>query len=1010
MNKTPRLTLGVLRSGSFLGNIENMSEYDHLKIEKKWQKEWDKKKAYKTESISKKKKLYVLDMFPYPSGTGLHVGHPKGYIGSDVYARMKRMQGFNVLHPMGYDAFGLPAEQYALEHHIHPRKAVIENVKTFENQLSIIGLSYDWSRKVNTTDPEFYRWTQWIFLKLYNSYYNKDTDKAEPIENLIKKFEGAGSEWKQKTEKEKQDVLMNYRLAYEGYSEVNWCPVLGTVLANDEIVDSPKGPVSERGGYPVVKKEMRQWFLRITSYADRLLSGLDTLDWSEHIKEIQKNWIGKSEGSEIEFEILNKEFGYSVGDVTVFTTRADTLSGATYVVLAPEHPMVSHLLKKEIKNRDEVYNYIESSKNKTLEDRTGSKEKTGVELKGIIASHPLDDTDLSVWIADYVLADYGTGAIMAVPAHDERDFDFAKKYNLPIKQVVMPSMMDKSNPPQEGLKEVFRNMILAIVYNPKNKKYLTLKWKKRPWVSFITGGVDDGENHAEAAKREVAEETGYSKIRLIRSLGMTEAFFCATHKNENRRSCAEHLLFELIDESKTGIDSNEKEQYEVQWLTIEELKKVHLQHAEGEILLHKIETGNDSFGGSGVLINSGKFNGLDSEKAKKEITKEVAGKIVTKYKMRDAVFARQRYWGEPIPLKHDKEGIIHALKDKELPLKLPEVKSYMPTGTGESPLAGVSSWAKKGLETNTMPGWAGSSWYFLRYMDPKNKKAFADKKNIQYWKDVDMYVGGAEHATGHLLYSRFWNKFLKDYGLVVTEEPFKSLRNQGVILGPDGRKMSKRWGNTINPNDIVKTYGADTMRVYEMFMGPFEGSLPWSTDNIIGSRRFLERVWRLTERLSAKAKTPRKLQGTLHKTIKKVGEDINGFAFNTAVSAMMIFLNEMEKEEFVNKKDFELFLKILSPFAPHITEEIWRNLGHKTLLVMEKWPKSDPKLAEEVEVKFVVQINGKVRSVVNLPFNLEQKDVVDRVKDLPDVEKWLLGKEIANTIFVKNKLINFVLN
>ncbi len=855
-----------------------MKDYDHLKIEKKWQSAWSKKKAYKAVNNSKKKKHYVLDMFPYPSGVGLHVGHPKGYIGSDVYARLKRMQGFNVLHPMGYDAFGLPAEQYALEHSIHPRKAVVENVKTFEGQLNKIGLSFDWDRKVNTTDPAFYKWTQWIFLKIYDSWYNTDKNKAEPISELIKKFERNGniginavtnstisftnSEWKEKTEKEKQDILMNYRLAYEGYSEVNWSPKLGTVLANDEVVDGPSGPVSERGGFPVERKQMRQWFLRITAYSERLLDGLVELNWSDHIKEIQKNWIGKSTGSEIGFEIVF-EGGQRPGLIPVFTTRPDTLFGVTYIVLAPDHLWVTLATDEDhidvLKNRDEVLEYIANVKNKTIEDRVATnKEKTGVELRGVKAVNPVNGERVPVYVADYVLADYGTGAVMAVPAHDERDFEFAKRYNLPIKPVVY-------------------------------------------------GG-----------------------------------------------------------------------------------------------------DGSGAYTGVGILINSGKFNGFNSEKVRKDITKEANGNIVTKYKMRDAIFARQRYWGEPIPLMHDKEGIIKPLTEKKLPLKLPEVKSYQPTGTGESPLAGVKAWMKSGFETNTMPGWAGSSWYFLRYMDPKNKKAFADKKSINYWKNVDMYVGGAEHATGHLLYSRFWHKFLKDYGLVPTEEPFKTLKNQGIILGADGRKMSKRWGNAVNPDDVIKNYGADTLRVYEMFMGPFEGSLPWSTDNIIGSRRFVEKVWRLVERISKGAKSDDAFNVILHKTIKKVTEDIENFSFNTAISAMMILVNEMDKREFINQKDFELFLHILSPFAPHMTEEIWQFLGHKTLLVLEKWPKADAVKMREVVTKIIVQINGKVRAEIMIPVGLKEAEVLSLAQENTEVAKWLLGKEISKSVFVPNKLVNFV--
>ncbi len=695
-----------------------MKRYNHTAIEKKWQKEWAKKKVYHALNTSKKKKKYVLDMFPYPSGSGLHVGHPKGYIGSDVYARMKRMQGFNVLHPMGYDAFGLPAEQYAVTHNIHPRKAVLLNVKTFEKQLGIIGLSYDWDRKVNTTDPDFYQFTQWIFLHIYNSWYDKSKNKAQPIDLLIKKFvkEGNGkvdavcdentpvftaAEWRVKDSKEKQDILMRYRLAFEGFAEVNWCPELGTVLANDEVLDGPNGTlISERGSFPVEKKQMRQWFMRITAYADRLLSGLDTLDWPNNIKEIQKNWIGKSEGAEIEFKV--ESLKSKVGDIKIFTTRADTLFGATYIVLAPEHPLVEKLLS-HIENISEVIEYKTSVQNKALELRTdGTKEKTGVQLKGISAINPVNGEKIPVWIADYVLASYGTGAVMAVPAHDERDFEFAKKYELPIREVVLP-------------------------------------------------------------------------------------------------------------------------------------------HSD------KIHATSGAYTGPGILVNSAEFSGMTDEEARRAITQKVGGKIVTKYKMRNAIFARQRYWGEPIPLSYDKDGIIHEVS--KLPLVLPNVQSYQPTGTGESPLASVPSWVKGGYETNTMPGWAGSSWYFLRYMDPKNKKEIASKKALSYWGQVDMYVGGAEHATGHLLYSRFWNMFLKDIGVAKFDEPFKALRNQGMIQGTDNRKMSKRWGNVVNPDDIIKTYGADTLRVYEMFMGPFEASLPWSTENIIGSRRFIEKVWRLADSL-----------------------------------------------------------------------------------------------------------------------------------------------------------------
>lgn len=858
-----------------------MNNYDHLKIEKKWQKEWNKIKAYKALNDKKLKKMYVLDMFPYPSGAGLHVGHPRGYIGSDVYARMKRMEGYNVLHPMGYDAFGLPAEQYALEHKIHPSKAVEENVKTFERQLSIIGLSYDWDRKVNTTDPKYYKWTQWIFLKLFDSWFDNNLNKARKIEDLEGVFEKEGNQninaacasdvvefnandWVSFSAKEKQDILMKYRLAYEGYSEVNWCPALGTVLANDEIVNDKDGNlVSERGSHPVEKKSMRQWFLRITAYAQRLIENLEELEWSDHIKEIQKNWIGKSEGAEIIFKIKNAE-----DKIKVFTTRADTLFGVTYVVIAPEHDLVRKL-KERISNWGEVEKYINDLKNKSEEDRVSlDKEKTGIELKGIKAINPANGEEVSVWIADYVLATYGTGMVMAVPAHDERDWAFAKKYNLSIKTVIKH---------QEG---------------------------------FST---------------------------------------------------------------------------------------------------------DEPFVLSGNLVNSGKFDGLKTEEAIKEITKFVAGKLVTKYKIRDAVFARQRYWGEPIPLIHNQDGTITKVKEKNLPLELPKVKSYSLSGTGESPLSLVESWSKKGYETNTMPGWAGSSWYFLRYMDPKNNKEFASKEATDYWNQVDMYVGGQEHATGHLLYSRFWTNFLYDMGYISFKEPFKKMKNQGMVIAADGRRMSKRWGNVVNPDDIVKNYGADTLRVYEMFMGPFDQMLPWSTESIIGSRRFLEKVWRIGNRVivDKSLSTSPELEIILHKTIKKVTEDIENFAFNTAISSMMIFVNEtdttLSKGQVISQDDFKKFLQILSPFAPHLTEELWRDLKEKNTITKSTWPTWDENKIIDQNIKIIVQVNGKVRTEILVSKDDTEEMIKNIVLSNDVVKNWVNGKEIKRFIFVPGRLVNVVI-
>ncbi len=850
-----------------------MKPYDHSKIEKKWQKVWDDEKTYRTLDVKEaeakgRKPYYVLDMFPYPSGSGLHVGHPRGYIASDVFARMKRVQGFNVLHPMGFDSFGLPAEQYAIQTGNNPGPFTDELIVRYREQLAILGFSFDWSREVATHRPEFYKWTQWIFLQIYNSYYDAEQDKARPISELVKKLEKTDPSWNGLSEIERQKVLMNYRLAYEGYAEVNWCPELGTVLANDEVVDGPNGPVSERGEFPVEKKKMRQWFMRITAYGDRLLKGLDTIDWPENIKEIQRNWIGKSEGSEITFHIQNKEFGYDITNIDVFTTRADTLYGVTYIALAVDHPAVEHLLKKEISNWDQVYEYIQDVKK---EDPYADKEITGIKLEGVVAKQSfMDDFEVPVYLTNYVLGSYGTGAVMGVPAHDERDFAFAKKYDLPI----IPVTLDLGGSVQ-------------------------MCWSYEKW-------------------------------------------------NE-------------------------------EW--------------------------NSWYSNEGRVIFEGKK--ISSEEARKKITEHVGGKLVTRYKIRDAIFARQRYWGEPIPLIHHEDGTISEVSGGELPLELPKVASYQPSGTGESPLATVKSWVKAGYETNTMPGWAGSSWYFLRYMDPHNADAFAGKDEVDYWNNVNMYVGGAEHATGHLLYSRFWHKVLKDLGYVPTEEPFAALRNQGMIGGTDGRKMSKRWGNVINPDDVVRDLGADTMRVYESFMGPFESHLPWSTDSIVGARRFIERVWRLAETVGDA--TPDSLRKSLHKTTKKVTGDIHSFSFNTAVSAMMIFVNDAEKAAAISSNDYRTFLQILAPFAPHVAEELWESLGGEGSIHHAPWPVYDETLIVDDTVTIGIQVNGKVRAELTIPVDADEASVRAQVLEISEITKWIDGKEIKKFIYVPSKIISIVI-
>jgi len=794
-----------------------MKKYNHDKIERKWQRYWADKKIYKTKEGGKKPKCYVLDMFPYPSGEGLHVGHPRGYIATDVYSRFKRMNGFNVLHPMGFDSFGLPAENYAIKNKIHPEIAVKNNVKKFKGQLELIGFDYDWDREIITSDSEFYKWTQWIFLKMFEK-----------------------------------------GLAYESYEPINWCPSCKTGLANEDVEDDK----CERCATPVVKKPMRQWILKITDYAERMLEDLDELKgWPEHIKEAQRNWIGRSEGVEMKFEIRSTKSETNSKSqiqnlkqfIEVFTTRIDTIFGVTYLVLAPESKIIEEL-KGQISNLEEVEKYIEEAKNKSELQRTDLvKEKTGVELKGIKAVNPANGEELPVWMADYVLAGYGTGAIMAVPAHDERDFEFAKKYNLPV---------------------------------------------------FNAALVD-----------------------------------------------------------------------------------------------------------------------------KDEAIKKVNGKKTINYKLKDWVFSRQRYWGEPIPLIHCESCGVVPVPEKDLPVKLPKVKFYEPTDTGESPLAKMEKWVKvkcpkcggKGKrETNTMPQWAGSSWYCLAYalgikkLKGKTKNYLNDKAIktlLDFWMPVDMYVGGTEHATRHLIYARFWHKFLYDIGVVGGKEPFAGLKNQGLILGSDGRKMSKRWGNIVSPDDIVKEYGADSLRLYEMFMGPFDQPIPWDIRNIIGVKRFLERVYSLSLKIKnkkSKIKISEKLESLIHQTIKKVSEDIENFHFNTAISALMILLNEMEKQDSLKIEDYKLLIKLLSPFAPHIAEELWFGSGGKRSIHLEKWPIFDVSKTVENSFKLVVQINGKARDFFEVPAGISEDEAKDLTLKRENVKKWIGDKHIEKIIYVSNKIISIV--
>ena len=855
-----------------------MSDYNFSQIEKKWQRYWLENKTFKTDNDAKGEKFYCLDMFPYPSGAGLHVGHPEGYTATDILCRYKRMKGFNVLHPMGWDAFGLPAEQYAVETGTHPAITTKKNVDRFREQIRALGFSYDWDREINTTDPKYYKWTQWIFEKLYEK-----------------------------------------GLAYVAEVPVNWCPALGTVLANEEVIDGR----SERGNHPVIRKPMRQWMLKITEYAERLLNDLDELDWSEGIKEMQRNWIGKSTGALVDFKAADDT-------ITVYTTRCDTLFGATYMVLSPEHKLIEKWLADgTIKNADAVREYQKKAASKSDLERTElNKEKTGVRLDGVTGKNPVNDDELPIFISDYVLATYGTGAIMAVPAHDERDFEFAKVFDLPIYQVV---------------------------------------------------AKDDS---------SVSSASSLSRVPYTADVAFTDI-------------------------------------------------------------------------ASGVMVNSGFITGLSVKDAQAKmiawLEENGVGKAKTQYKLRDWLFSRQRYWGEPFPVIHWEDGTQSLVSEEDLPLTLPELADYKPTGTGEPPLAKATEWlnvvdpvtGKKGVrETNTMPQWAGSCWYYLRYIDPENDNAFADSELLKKWLPVDLYVGGAEHAVLHLLYARFWHKVLFDLGLVPTKEPFQRLVNQGMILGlayktkrgvlipmdqiewregkPWGAeegcemeeltefpaKMSKSLRNVVNPDDVIRDFGADSLRLYEMFMGPLQAVKPWSTKGVEGVHRFLKRANRLVTESKIEDRALTKAEAkSLNAMIKKVGDDLEAMAFNTGISAMMVFMNEAEdfaKAGALSKEYLKKFVLCLAPFAPHLGEELWEYLGGEKTLAYEPWPVYDPAALVEDEIEIPVQVMGKLRGRVKIPVAATPAEMEEAAKADAEVAKFLEGKTIVKVIAVPKRMVNFV--
>lgn len=921
-------------------------EYNHKEIESRWQQYWKDNKIYKAEIDKNRPKFYVLDMFPYPSGAGLHVGHPLGYIASDIFSRYKRLQGFNVLHPMGYDAYGLPAEQYAIQTGQHPEVTTRQNIDRYRSQLDKIGFCYDWDREIKTCDPEYYKWTQWAFMRMFESYYDNDAKKAMPIADLIKHFETSGTkgvnaacgkeleftaeEWRGYSEKEKSDILMNYRIAYLGNTMVNWCPKLGTVLANDEVSEG----LSIRGGYPVEQKLMYQWCLRVSAYAQRLLDGLDTIDWTDSLKETQRNWIGRSEGAEMRFKIADSDV-----ELEIFTTRADTVFGVTFMVLAPESAYVDMITTPD--RKEAVKAYLDEVKHKTERERMIEKNVTGV-FTGAYAVNPLTGKKIPVWVSDYVLAGYGTGAIMAVPAHDSRDYAFAKRFDLPI-------------------------------------------------IPLIEG----------------------------------------------------------CDVSGESFDAK-----------------------------------------SGKMINSASddlnLNGMEVKDAiaatKKYIEEKGIGKVKVNYRLRDAIFSRQRYWGEPFPVYY-KYGVPHLLDESQLPLLLPEVDKFLPTETGEPPLGRAKNWCTPEgfpLELNTMPGFAGSSAYYLRYMDPHNNDALVSKEADEYWQDVDLYIGGTEHATGHLIYSRFWNKFLYDLGIVVKPEPFKKLINQGMIQGrsnfvyrikdtntfvsaglkkdydvtpihvdvnivsndvldtdkfrawrpefnnaefilEDGKyvcgyaveKMSKSMFNVVNPDDIVERYGADTLRLYEMFLGPLEQSKPWDTNGIDGVNRFLKKLWGLfykgdTLLVTDDAPSKEALK-SLHKLIKKVTWDIENFSYNTSIAAFMICVNELTALKCHSRSILEQLIVVLAPFAPHIAEELWHTLGNTTTVCDAKWPKFNEEYLKESTVTMAVSFNGKARFNIEVAAGTPQPEIEKIALEHEGAAKWLEGKTVKKIIVVPNKIVNIVL-
>ena len=932
-------------------------------VEKKWQEYWKNHHTFEAHIDKSKEKYYYLVEFPYPSGAGLHVGHVRSYTALDTLARKKRLMGYNVLFPMGWDAFGAPAEQYAIKNHIHPSIAVKENIKTFKSQIEKLGISFDWSREFATTDPEYYKWTQWQFLQFFK-----------------------------------------HGMAYKAKKNINWCPKCKMGLSNED----SSGGVCERCGTQVVQKEKEQWMLRMSDYAEDLIDGLNDTDFQERTKVAQINWIGKSTGAEVDFKLkqVNEK-------LTVYTTRPDTLYGVTFMVIAPEHPYVD-LYSGLIKNMNEVIDYREQTNKKTEFERTQLvKDKTGIKLEGLSAINPITNKEIPIYISDYVMMNYGTGAIMAVPAHDTRDYDFAKKFGIDIIQV----LEEETGTPHSD--ESMKNSIVAIVYDEKQDKYLTINWGNNGGRLFVGGTMKENESSLECAIREIAEETGYTDISLVKTAFKINHHYYAYNKDKYFNIQATPFLFTLNSDKMVSQNLDDDEKFKVEWVSKDIIQKEIVDELHKKSFEYTVN--ETAMVGDGIHINSDVLDGLHKEEA---ISKMISyleekgiGRKKTNYKLQDWIFTRQRFWGEPIPLIYCDDCGWVAVPDEDLPVLLPNVAEYEPTDDGESPLARIDEFvnttcphcgkpAKR--ETDTMPNWAGSSWYWLRYMDPHNDKEFASREALEYWGKVDWYNGGMEHATRHLLYARFWNQFLYNIGLVPNKEPFKVRASHGMILGEGGVKMSKSLGNVINPDDIVKVYGADSLRTYEMFIGDYEKEATWSEQGLNGCKKYLDRVARIGEKVNDSLEYSKEIEKDIHKTIKKVTEDIDGLKFNTAVSSLMILLNKMEKMNSISKLDYRTYLMLLNPFAPHITEELNEMYKLGNPICESSWPSYDENKMIDEEKEIAVQVNGKVRATILVHINDTDDIIQEKALNEDNVKKHIDGKEIVKVIVIKGRIVNIV--